>query len=450
MPLWPGMIHRVNRILLRRGWLVLACIGLVAVSLDIIERYQSHSLSISSGFISEVFFEGLALPVLGGLLLNISERSFVERNYFFKYLTLKDALVRQINVAPQWDDLIKAIVEFPRSFLPLIGTVLVMHEPGSDQMGTKAVWGFYGVPLLPLRSTEALPACRYCVTRLAFHGPVECNSDYGLSLPVKTARYCLPLVIANLPVATLYLYLPSHMFLSQAQEDLLVGLAPVMALAIEAGRQKRLTVALKESAEAERRKIARNLHDNLAQDLILLRHKLDQLTIGDGLEKGNLQRDLCSLREIVEDAYVNVRSTLKEIESSSSTELSAMLQDYIRSVDEQAGLTFHYSSSGMSQQLPARVAHQLLYIFGEALSNIEEHAGASQVQVRLDWGRGNLILSIADNGRGFDLHADHQDGHMGLKIMHERAEEIHGILKVKSEPGAGTEITLTIPVGSQV
>jgi two-component system nitrate/nitrite sensor histidine kinase NarX len=103
------------------------------------------------------------------------------------------------------------------------------------------------------------------------------------------------------------------------------------------------------------------------------------------------------------------------------------------------------NSDGKAHLATAKVAYQVLYIFGEILSNVEEHAMAHRVEVKLFQDRGGLMLVVRDDGRGFDLHASHSEGHLGLNIIRERAEEIQGKLNIRSKRGSGTEVSLCLP-----
>jgi signal transduction histidine kinase len=101
--------------------------------------------------------------------------------------------------------------------------------------------------------------------------------------------------------------------------------------AIADGHSWRQNIILKEKSDAQFHHIARDLHDNLAQNLIVVRHKLDELTGEDTLQEiTNIRQDLERMREVVDDAYIDVRNTLKELEASVSTDLSILLHDYAR------------------------------------------------------------------------------------------------------------------------
>ncbi len=95
--------------------------------------------------------------------------------------------------------------------------------------------------------------------------------------------------------------------------------------------------------------------------------------------------------------------------------------------------------------MPPETQVALYRIAQEALNNISKYAGASQVTVRLSFLAEAVVLSIADNGRGFDP-ADVQPHSLGLGIMHERAQKIGATLTIESEIGAGTIVSVQCPL----
>jgi signal transduction histidine kinase len=90
------------------------------------------------------------------------------------------------------------------------------------------------------------------------------------------------------------------------------------------------------------------------------------------------------------------------------------------------------------------VETQLFAIGREALSNVVRHAGATAAQVRVEGGRGQVVVEIHDNGHGFDP-ADGHPGHFGLESMRSRAAEIGGRLTIASGPGSGTAVRVRVP-----
>jgi signal transduction histidine kinase len=99
-----------------------------------------------------------------------------------------------------------------------------------------------------------------------------------------------------------------------------------------------------------------------------------------------------------------------------------------------------------------RVEEQLLRIGQEAITNAVRHSGGSRIQVRLDYRPDNVVLSVADDGRGFDYArtASQPNGHYGLITMKERAAEIGGTLAIESNAPAGTHVRMVVPQSARV
>jgi signal transduction histidine kinase len=99
--------------------------------------------------------------------------------------------------------------------------------------------------------------------------------------------------------------------------------------------------------------------------------------------------------------------------------------------------------------LDAKGRHGLFLAFKEALNNVVRHSGATEVNLRIEVGKGELIIFVADNGRGFDSATNGTEGE-GLRSMRNRLEQLGGIFAIKSRPGAGTQVELRLPVGNHV
>jgi signal transduction histidine kinase len=454
MPDQPGFFARLGPHVLKYRWIIMAGIGLLAVFLEVYERIQLHDLQLDFSFFFEAFFEGVIIPVLGGFLLSLVERATQERYRVVNQLANKQALTQAINNAQHWPELLKIIAEFPRSTLPLVGSVLLVNEPGTSQFKPEVFWGLHGINPDTYANCYPTKVCEACSLNRVAGSLKLCDCEDGLPPENIATRFCLPLVHANQVVALLQLYLSPNTKVTDDQSKILATLAPEMALAIDNARSKRMNVLLKESNDAELRRISRDLHDNLAQSLIYVRHKLDQMAGENALgEITNLRKDLERMRQVVDDAYIDVRSTLKELESSVLTDLSKMLQDYGLVIEDRNGFKIHFHTNGQPQPVPTHLARQILAIFGEILANIEKHSGARNVEVRLDWERDSLTLTVVDDGRGFEMHnpnGSRSNGHLGLAILQDRAKELNGTLTILSAEGRGTTVTAWLPVSSNV
>jgi len=116
-------------------------------------------------------------------------------------------------------------------------------------------------------------------------------------------------------------------------------------------------------------------------------------------------------------------------------------------------LTVHFESQQDAKLIPEAIRVALYRIYQEALNNIVKHAQATQVDIHLEKDDWHVSLAIRDDGNGFDLQTDWlalaRQGHLGLVGMRERAEAIQGSLQVESQPGQGTTIEVTVPLGKK-
>ena len=108
----------------------------------------------------------------------------------------------------------------------------------------------------------------------------------------------------------------------------------------------------------------------------------------------------------------------------------------------------HVAVEGSSRKLPEEMEQHLLRIAQEAVTNTVKHAHAREVWIRLNMDNGKLRMRVADDGEGFEQTDAFSDvgGHFGLLGMRERAERLGGDLQLRSEPGAGTEVEVTVPL----
>jgi PAS domain S-box-containing protein len=198
--------------------------------------------------------------------------------------------------------------------------------------------------------------------------------------------------------------------------------------------------------EKERARIARDLHDSLGHSLAYLHLKLDDLASQDTLEKPQRRLDLARMRDVANEAYELVRSMLAASLPTYSSDLATALLVPARAAGRRGNFKVQITSQGQPRPLPPIVQQQSLYVLQEALANVEKHASARQVDIGLVWSEETLTITLADDGQGFDARRIQSDGHFGLAIMQARAQEINGRLSLTSRPGAGTKLTLRIPL----
>ena len=191
--------------------------------------------------------------------------------------------------------------------------------------------------------------------------------------------------------------------------------------------------------------IARDLHDTIGQNVGFLRMKLDHLREGKIRKLAEMQAEIESMATAANETYDLVRGTLAILQSNNSTDLYRLFTRYSRQIEERASFMIEYTTRGEPKSLSAPRIRQLFYIYREMLNNVEKHAQASRVTLDLVWDQDCLTLSLADNGRGFDVDQIPFGGHYGLRFMRERVEILNGTLDIQSADGAGTTITVKIP-----
>ena len=213
-----------------------------------------------------------------------------------------------------------------------------------------------------------------------------------------------------------------------------------------------LSHRLVQAQEAERGRVALELHDHITQLLcaILVRSQAlaDKLSARDGPSK----REAMKLREMLGQAAEEVERISRNLRPSVLDELGlvAVLRDTSTEFAERTGVSVKLACVQLTARLPADTELALYRILQEALKNVEKHARARHVTVRLRQQGDFVQLVINDDGIGFD--PDHHParrkgkGGLGLLSMRERATYVGGALKVKSARRAGTEIEVRIPL----
>ncbi|MEN6479120.1 MAG: sensor histidine kinase [Anaerolineales bacterium] len=199
----------------------------------------------------------------------------------------------------------------------------------------------------------------------------------------------------------------------------------------------------------ERNRMARDLHDTLA-------HSLSALTVQLQALRGVQERDPQAAKNLVDEALAVARSGLQEsrnaIQALRTDPLTMLgligaIRGELRSLEARTGMQAELTVSGETMDLGANEELTAWRICEEALRNVEKHATARHVIVRLAYGMDQFELSVADDGQGFDSSIE-AVGHYGLEGMRERAELVGGLLEIQSAPGRGTTVRLTIQRGS--
>lgn len=201
--------------------------------------------------------------------------------------------------------------------------------------------------------------------------------------------------------------------------------------------------------ENERRRISKELHDELGQAMMLLKLQLSRLS----KEKRKSRADFQSLLNYLDDVIENVRRLSWDLGPAclDRSGLATALKSLLKEFGEQFEIRWSAEEIDAIDYLFSDLAQVNIYrIFQESLANIVRHAQAAQITIGVEKHDDYVIFTLEDNGKGFDLHQiedrEGRDRGIGLTAMQERAHLAGGSLQIRSKPSAGTKISFTIPV----
>lgn len=206
----------------------------------------------------------------------------------------------------------------------------------------------------------------------------------------------------------------------------------------------------------ERERIARELHDGLAQLLGYVNTKA--MAVRLMLKRRQMKaadEHLLQLEEAARELFIEVREAILGLRASgqAGAGLPTLLNEYAARFSRLSSLPVQVeiAPEAASVRLAAEAELQLLRIVQEALTNVRKHAAASGVRISVQRQNGTLELLVSDDGRGFDpahLCAD-PPAHFGLNTMRERAQAIGAEFQVESRPGGGTRVRVRLPLGGR-
>ena len=205
----------------------------------------------------------------------------------------------------------------------------------------------------------------------------------------------------------------------------------------------RLTEAERAALE-ERSRLAREIHDGLAQHLWFAKLKFERLAAQVPDDSRGLSSEV---GQALDSAIVEARQAMVTMRTAIDQDmpLTDMISRAIDDFGQRSGIRVEYQADGLPGAIPPRQQIELLRIIQEALTNIRKHADATVVRVKAEVADGNLVVSVGDNGRGFDPANARDDG-LGLTGMEERARLMGGQLRISSAPSDGTLVELTLPL----
>ncbi len=270
---------------------------------------------------------------------------------------------------------------------------------------------------------------------------------------------CVPLITRGEAIGVLQVLnkISGERF-DQEDLELLMSFAAQSATAIENARlvqalreEKERIVALEEDV---RKRLARDLHDGPTQLLAALRMGLEFSRKLLTHQPDRVDGELAEMLPIADRALQQVRTLLFDLRPAvlETQGLVPALEFYAQQIQDTEGFAVVLETGDLGLRLTGRAEKEIFSVIQEALGNVKKHAHAKQVWINLSAQGEQLIVTVRDDGQGFDTAqldpTKGREGSLGMINMRERAQMLGGDLAITSQPGQGTVVTLSLPLDS--
>jgi nitrate/nitrite-specific signal transduction histidine kinase len=346
----------------------------------------------------------------------------------------------EISRLQQLDRVLQSVVDRSRELLRGDAVALCLFAPGGGDIVAQATSG----PPEAFRAGSAAPKGEPPQTG----GPERGDARSPIIRPeYARAQLAAPLRLGDDQMGAIHVGTREEREFTADEAELLAGLATQAAIAIERARLADEVRSL--AAVEERERLAREMHDDLAQALGLLYMKL-QGALARPADAPAVAADLREMLDITEGAYEGVRQSIFGLRTFVSRGLGLVptLTEYLHEFSAHNGIAVELEAAGTPLgPIPPASEVQAVRIIQEALTNVRKHAATDRARVRLQRDGAWLRVTIEDDGVGWDRLASRDRLHFGLQTMRERAEGVGGRLEVEAAPGRGTRVVATLPGG---
>ncbi|MFO0772151.1 MAG: sensor histidine kinase [Nitrospiraceae bacterium] len=208
-----------------------------------------------------------------------------------------------------------------------------------------------------------------------------------------------------------------------------------------------LAAQLLTAQEEERRRISRDLHDDINQRLAMLVVQVESLETSLPASAGHLGRSLRSIQDHLTELSDDVRHLAYQFHPSILDDLglTVALQRLVDDAGERSGISGTFTSEGTLPFMSQEVATCLYRVAQECLGNVVKHARATEMRVTLRPESDRIVLTVEDNGVGFDIHSSANYRGLGLISMSERVRLVKGTVTIDSRPQEGTRMIFQVP-----
>jgi signal transduction histidine kinase len=402
---------------------------------------------------------GLSIPFLKNRIQIIVDHAFY--GGWYNYQSFISSISPALNEALNMETIVNLLTQKVASTLRLKGIALLLLE-GKDLFCVKGGVGFEEQP--PIRAEGAVATWLFKRGAMTPHSTLCHRLEADPAAREELAAWCqtdtqmwVPLVHQGDPVGILVLSSKlADEFFTREDHTILNTLAYQAAVAIartllidrlqgkmhESRALAQQVIALQ---ERNQQRLAQELHDDIAQDLVHVLRLLEEPV------EVHAPRKIIGARDVIQQSLDRLRDLMFELRPPNlGDDLEQALREYVASVQRRRYLPIVLHTSGDRVVVPRDVSAHLLRICQESLNNASKYAQGGQVDVTLDLQPDRVRLEIRDHGIGFEM-PEHlgfliDQQHLGLVGMQERAEEIGGSFKLESMPGHGTRVSVTVPL----
>ena len=411
----------------------------------------------------DALFETFGVAIVGGLLvwmIDVQEREKRLRQRVVEELETVNAIALTLTQSRELDTMLDHVLGkvLLVTDLPKPKGAILLLDPWGQTMKVRAHRGLCSefvdraqdVPLEECLCGLTAESGEVLIVHDALNHPrhVRCVEQE------PHAHACIPLKSKDRLLGIMDLYLPDGFQVDTIDEKMYAAIGRQIGVAVENARLcenlRFYAWKISEAQEDERKRIARELHDDTAQRLVALSRYLDSLAASEeNLSPEGMER-LELIQQRIEDALQGVRRFSRDLRPSVLDDLGLVPAVKGLFADlEEIGVPVGLYISGDRHRLPLEVELALYRIVQETLNNVRRHAQASNVRIDVEFMDGRIKVSVRDDGKGFELLGSPGDfayaGKFGLLGIQERVQLLHGHFQVQASKGKGTTISVDVP-----
>jgi len=405
---WTDFFVRLGERLLRWRWGILALISLSIIAFEVSEHRVTTLSVFHHQFVFEVLVFSITFPLFAGICLSLAIRDRSLRSRALRELEFHRNLSAGLAAVHNWDDLARLLYQSLRQMVAVRGVTLLVYRPSVAAYEVAAAWGEEFV-----RSSRLIPLA------VQDHCSISAASDTSPLLPCHCLQRsnamaqeacCLPLFYNDLPVALILCLFPHSLRSKSTQTRALAEEAWKIASAVEYLDIQDALALHQGSGEAGQQMVVHGLHAGLAARLIDVRRQLSQINPGEDLQLDVLRQELERLRQIVNEAYSEVRQTLERLLPDVTPDLTTTLQVYIHKIRSRSALRVTLVAEDRPLYLPPPFQRQVLNTFQGIIENLEKQSHKQQVEVRLLRLERGLMMTLTEHDDEDQIHAQRNGG----------------------------------------